>query len=88
MHVDPVRVPVHATVTVTDTSTDQNQHLSLIKVGWGDGTFSYILPGESTTHSYATAGTKTIALTATGMKGLKSTAKQKIIVVKASVSKK
>ena len=84
---DPTRVgtqvKINATVQVIDTSTDQNENLSSIKVNWGDNSPATIMaPGEAANHAYTRIGIKTITLTGTDLKGLKSTVKQKITVVK------
>jgi PKD repeat protein len=76
------QVGIGATVQLIDTSTDQNENLSLIKVSWGDNTSVTMAPGGMANHAYAKAGNRTITLIATDLKGLKSTVKTKIKVIK------
>jgi PKD repeat protein len=76
------QVKTGGTVKVIDTSTDQNENLSSIKIKWGDGITITMGPGGTATHSYSKLGDKTVTLTATDLKGLKSTASTKIKVIK------
>jgi PKD repeat protein len=78
-----VQVKIGATVQVIDTSTDINDNLSLIRVNWGDNSSVTIMaPADTANHAYTRTGNKTITLTATDLKGLKSTVRKKITVIK------
>jgi len=77
-----IQVKIGATVQVTDTSTDINGNLSSIKVNWGDNSSVTMAPADTASHAYTKAGKKTITLTATDLKGRKSTVREKITVIK------
>jgi hypothetical protein len=78
-----IQVKINATVQVIDTSTDINDNLSLIRVNWGDNSSVTIMAhGDTANHAYTKTGNKTITLTATDLKGLKSTVRNKITVIK------
>jgi PKD repeat protein len=78
-----IQVRIGDTVTVTDTSSDPNGNIFSVLVKWGNGkSVTTIGPGGTATYSYPKAGKKTITVTATDSKGIKSkTFKQKITVV-------
>jgi PKD repeat protein len=78
-----IQVKMGATVQVIDTSTDINDNLSLIKVNWGDNSSATTMaPADTASHAYTRTGNRTITLTATDLKGLKSTVRNKITVIK------
>lgn len=68
------------TATVTDTSTDFDGNIATIVIDWGDKAKTSISEGDVVGHTYTKKGKKTITLTVTDSKGVKSTVKRSITV--------
>lgn len=68
------------TATVTDTSTDFDGNIATIVIDWGDKAKTSIAEGDVVGHTYTKKGKKTITLTVTDSRGVKSTVKKSITV--------
>ncbi len=68
------------TATVKDTSTDFDGNIASVVIDWGDKVKTPVATGGSASHTYAKNGKKTITLTVIDSRGVKSTAKSKIVV--------
>ena len=83
LQVNPGGGQAPLTVTATGSCTDPDNNIASTVLNWGDGTSS---PGvTSGTHTYTTAGTFTITLTATDTGGLSGSASKSINVTSKNV---
>jgi len=68
------------TATVHDSSSDVDGNIVTIVIDWGDKSRTSISAGDSASHTYAKKGKKTITLTVTDSRGVRSTTKIKIAI--------
>lgn len=68
------------TATVHDSSSDVDGNIVTIVIDWGDKSRTSISAGDSASHTYAKKGKKTITLTVTDSRGVRSTTKKSVTV--------
>jgi PKD repeat protein len=83
LQVNPNQGPAPFTTTATGSCTDAENDITNTSLNWGDGTV--VNGATSGTHTYSSAGSYTVTVTATNRVGLMGSASQPVTVINGSI---